>query len=104
MGTAQSQELNWYTDVKEAISLGNKEDKPLLLFSQEVIGVAGVSVCKRSAIYTRFAKWAAANVILVELDYQVVQSQKLKQNSDYNKLSVSRFPNLLCKRIDKEAK
>jgi hypothetical protein len=46
MGTAQSQELNWYTDVKEAISLGNKEDKPLLLFSQEVIGVAGVSVAK----------------------------------------------------------
>jgi protein disulfide-isomerase len=32
-----STELNWYTDVKEAISLGNKEDKPLLLFSQEVI-------------------------------------------------------------------
>jgi hypothetical protein len=46
MGTAQSQELNWYTDVKEAISLGNKEDKPLLLFSQEVIGVAGVSVAR----------------------------------------------------------
>jgi hypothetical protein len=47
------------------------------------------------------------NVILVELDYQeeLLKSQKLKKKTaNRNKLSVSRFPILLYKRIDKEAK
>jgi thioredoxin-related protein len=32
MQTIQSQELKWHTDVKEAISIGNKEHKPLMMF------------------------------------------------------------------------
>jgi protein disulfide-isomerase len=34
-----------------------------------VIGVDGASDYKRSVIDSEFAKWAAGNVILVELDY-----------------------------------
>ncbi|MEP6932103.1 MAG: thioredoxin family protein, partial [Flavobacterium sp.] len=30
--TSQAQELKWYTDVKEAITISNKENKPMLLF------------------------------------------------------------------------
>jgi protein disulfide-isomerase len=60
-----SQELNWHTDVKEAISLGSKENKPLLLFSQVVIGVDGVSVCKRSVVYSRICKWATKMLFLL---------------------------------------
>jgi hypothetical protein len=28
----QSQELKWHTNVKEAIAIGNKEHKPLMMF------------------------------------------------------------------------
>lgn len=28
----QAQELKWFTDVKEAVAIGNKEKKPLMLF------------------------------------------------------------------------
>jgi hypothetical protein len=52
MATAQSQEPNWHIPIKKRDSLGNKENKPLLLFSQVVIGVDGVSVCKRSVVYS----------------------------------------------------
>lgn len=29
---SQAQELKWYTDVKEAITVSNKEQKPMLMF------------------------------------------------------------------------
>jgi protein disulfide-isomerase len=34
----QSQELKWHTNVKEAIAIGNKEHKPLMMFLRVVIG------------------------------------------------------------------
>jgi protein disulfide-isomerase len=32
MQAVQSQELKWHTNVKEAIAIGNKEHKPLMMF------------------------------------------------------------------------
>jgi hypothetical protein len=40
-----------------------------MMFFTVVIGVDGASDYKRSIIDLEFAKWAAGNVILVELDY-----------------------------------
>ncbi|WP_340696383.1 hypothetical protein [Flavobacterium nitratireducens] len=45
--TSQAQELKWYTDVKEAVAVSNKESKPLFLFLLEVTGADGVFVCKK---------------------------------------------------------
>jgi protein disulfide-isomerase len=36
-----TQELKWHTNVK-AISIGNKEHKPLMMFLQAAIGAGGV--------------------------------------------------------------
>jgi protein disulfide-isomerase len=47
MQAVQSQELKWHTNVKEAIAIGNKEHKPLMMF-WVVIGVDGASDYKRS--------------------------------------------------------
>jgi hypothetical protein len=100
MGTAQSQELNWYTDVKEAISLGNKEDKPLLLFSQE-IGVASYpfavllhQVCKMGCCecYSCRVRLSSCAVSEIKTKQQITTSFRYQG-----------FP-ILYKRIDKEAK
>jgi hypothetical protein len=50
MQAVQSQELKWHTNVKEAIAIGNKEHKPLMMFLRVVIGVDGASDYKRSVI------------------------------------------------------
>jgi protein disulfide-isomerase len=110
MGTAQSQELNWYTDVKEAISLGNKEDKPLLLFFTGSDWCGWCIRLQKEVLFTpEFAKWAAANVILVELDYprRIVQSPEIKkQNSELQQaFGIQGFPTIyFANGIDKEGK
>jgi protein disulfide-isomerase len=69
MQAVQSQELKWHTNVK-AISIGNKEHKPLMMFLQAAIGAGGIRLQKEVLLTPEFAKWASDNVILVELDYQ----------------------------------
>lgn len=38
--------LTWLTDVMKADSISKKTNRPILVFLQEVIGVAGVTNCK----------------------------------------------------------
>jgi hypothetical protein len=48
-----------------------------------VIGVDGASDYKRSVIDPEFAKWAAGNVILVELDYpRTPQALEVKKQNN----------------------
>jgi hypothetical protein len=49
-----SQELKWHTNVKEAIAIGNKEHKPLMMFFYGIVD--GASDYKRSVIDSEFAK------------------------------------------------
>ena len=82
----QAQELFWHTDVKEAIAIGNKEKKPMLLFFTGSDWCGWCVRLQNEVLKTpEFAKWAKENVILVELDYprRTPQTDELKkQNSE----------------------
>ena len=41
------EKLVWHEDLKEAITISQKENKPLMLFLREVIGAVGVFVYKK---------------------------------------------------------
>ena len=41
------EKLVWHEDLKEAITISQKENKPLMLFLPEVIGAVGVFVYKK---------------------------------------------------------
>lgn len=82
---AQAQELNWHTNVKEAIAIGNKEKKPLLLFFTGSDWCGWCIRLQKEVLKTdEFAKWAKNNVILVELDYprRTPQTPEIKQQND----------------------
>jgi protein disulfide-isomerase len=84
MQLVQSQELKWHTDVKEAIAIGNKEKKPLMMFftGSDWCGWC-IRLQKEVLLTPEFATWAKANVILVELDYprRTAQTPEVKQQN-----------------------
>ncbi|WP_163408993.1 thioredoxin family protein [Flavobacterium ajazii] len=66
----QAQELNWHTDVREAIEISNKEKKPLMMFFTGSDWCGWCIRLQNEVLKTpEFQKWAKENVILVELDY-----------------------------------
>jgi protein disulfide-isomerase len=66
----QAQELKWYTDVKEAIKVSNKEKKPLLLFFTGSDWCGWCIRLQKEVLKTpEFTKWAKESVVLVELDF-----------------------------------
>lgn len=67
---AESQELNWYTDMSVATDLAIKENKPMFLF---FTGSDWCGWCFRlqNEVFktSEFIKWASNDVILVEIDF-----------------------------------
>ncbi|MWB95784.1 thioredoxin fold domain-containing protein [Flavobacterium sp. GA093] len=97
--TAQSQELKWYTDVKEAITISNKEKKPLLMFFTGSDWCGWCIRLQNEVLKTpEFTKWAADNVVLVELDYprRVAQTPEIKnQNAELQQaFGIQGFPTI----------
>lgn len=93
----QAQELNWHTNIKEAISLGNKQKKPLLLFFTGSDWCGWCIRLQKEVLKTpEFAQWANENVILVELDYprRTAQSPEIKQQNNelQQAFSIQGFP------------
>ncbi|WP_291151589.1 thioredoxin family protein [Flavobacterium sp. UBA7680] len=93
----QAQELKWYTDVKEAITVSNKEQKPMLLFFTGSDWCGWCIRLQNEVLKTpEFKKWAADNVVLVELDYPraVPQTPELKnQNNELQQaFGIQGFP------------
>jgi thioredoxin-related protein len=83
--TVQAQELKWQTNIKEAVALGNKEKKPLLMFFTGSDWCGWCIRLQNEVLKTpEFAKWAKENVILVELDYprRTPQAADLKKQND----------------------
>jgi thioredoxin-related protein len=108
--TAQAQEIKWHTDVKEAISLGSKENKPLLLFftGSDWCGWC-IRLQKEVLLTPEFAKWATENVILVELDYprRTPQTPEIKkQNGELQQaFGIQGFPTIhFANGTDKQGK
>lgn len=108
--TAQSQELDWHTDVKEAIKISNKEKKPLLMFFTGSDWCGWCIRLQKEVLQTpEFAKWAKSNVVLVELDYprRIPQTPELKkQNNELqNAFGIQGFPTIyFVNANDKEGK
>lgn len=82
--SSQAQELKWHTDVKEAIAIGNKENKPLLMFFTGSDWCGWCIRLQKEVLKTpEFNKWAKDKVILVELDFprSVPQTAEIKQQN-----------------------
>src|SRR6188508_993576 len=90
-------ELKWYTDVKEAIKVSNKEKKPLLMFFTGSDWCGWCIRLQNEVLKTpEFQKWANENVILVELDYprRTAQTPEVKnQNAELQQaFGIQGFP------------
>ncbi|MFD1603634.1 thioredoxin family protein [Flavobacterium artemisiae] len=85
--TVSAQDLKWYTDVREAITVSNKEQKPMLMFFTGSDWCGWCIRLQNEVLKTdEFKKWAATNVILVELDYPRAVPQTPEIKSQNNEL------------------
>ncbi|HEU4788132.1 MAG TPA: thioredoxin family protein [Flavobacterium sp.] len=107
----QAQELKWYTDVKEAIKVSNKEKKPLMLFFTGSDWCGWCIRLQNEVLKTpEFSKWANESVILVELDYprRTAQSDEIKkQNNELQQaFGIQGFPTVYFAKatVNKEGK
>jgi thioredoxin-related protein len=85
LSTSQAQELKWYTNVKEAITVSKKEKKPLMLFFTGSDWCGWCIRLQNEVLKTpEFSKWAKESVVLVELDYprRTAQSDEVKKQNN----------------------
>jgi thioredoxin-related protein len=99
ISVSQAQELKWYTDVKEAITVSNKQKKPLLLFFTGSDWCGWCVRLQKEVLKTpEFSKWAKENVILVELDFprRTAQPEAIKsQNNELQQVfGIQGFPTI----------
>jgi thioredoxin-related protein len=97
LSATQAQELKWYTNVKEAITVSNKSKKPMLLFFTGSDWCGWCIRLQNEVLKTpEFSKWAKESVILVELDYprRTAQGDEIKkQNAELQQaFGIQGFP------------
>ena len=98
----------WYTDVKEALVVSVKENKPLLLFFTGSDWCGWCIKLQNEVLKTpEFKKWAAENVVLVELDFPRRNLQTAEMQNQNNQIlqafGVQGFPTIhLAKALQKE--
>lgn len=86
----ENSNLVWHTDVKKAIEIAKKQDKPLFFFftGSDWCGWC-IRLQKEVFKTTEFEKWAKDKVVLVELDFpkRTDQPQEVKtQNAQIQQL------------------
>ncbi|AMA50118.1 thioredoxin family protein [Flavobacterium covae] len=86
----EDKNLKWHTDVKKAVALAKKQDKPLFFFFTGSDWCGWCIRLQKEVFKTpEFEKWAKENVILVELDFprRTEQTPELKaQNTQLQQL------------------
>ncbi|REG96228.1 thioredoxin family protein [Flavobacterium aquicola] len=92
-------QLKWYTDVKEAIKVSDKEKKPLMLFFTGSDWCGWCIRLQKEVLTTpEFSKWANESVILVELDFprRTAQPENIKvQNNELQQVfGIQGFPTI----------
>jgi len=97
ISVSQAQELKWYTNVKEAITVSNKTKKPLMLFFTGSDWCGWCIRLQNEVLKTpEFGKWANEKVVLVELDFprRTAQSEEIKkQNNELQQVfGIQGFP------------
>ena len=102
------EKLVWHEDLKEAIAISQKENKPLMLFftGSDWCGWC-IRLQKEVFFKPEFTKWAAENVVLVELDFprKKAQSQELRaQNAQLQQqFQVRGYPTIWFVKADKNS-
>lgn len=111
LSVSQAQELKWYTDVKEAIKVSNKEKKPMMLFFTGSDWCGWCIRLQNEVLKTpEFNDWAQKNVILVELDFprRTAQPDAIKaQNNELQQVfGIQGFPTVYFAnaKVNKEGK
>lgn len=99
---------SWYTDVKEALVVSAKQNKPMLLFFTGSDWCGWCIKLQNEVLKTpEFKKWAAENVVLVELDFPRRNLQSPEMQNQNNQIlqafGVQGFPTIhLAKALQKE--
>jgi len=102
------EKLVWHEDLKEAITISQKENKPLMLFftGSDWCGWC-IRLQKEVFFKPEFTKWAAENVVLVELDFprKKAQSKELRaQNTQLQQqFQVRGYPTIWFVKADKNS-
>ena len=93
------EKLVWHHDLKKAVEISKKQDKPLMLFftGSDWCGWC-IRLQKEVFFKPAFKKWASDNVVLVELDYprKKAQPQHIKtQNAQLQRqFNVRGYPTI----------
>ncbi|WP_366185166.1 thioredoxin family protein [Flavobacterium ovatum] len=105
--SSQAQDLKWHTNIKEAITVSSKENKPLMLFftGSDWCGWC-IRLQKEVLLTPEFKKWAKSNVVLVELDYprRTEQLPEIKQqNAELQQVfGIQGYPTVFFTNVVKE--
>tara|TARA_R110002124_G_scaffold265418_3_gene432173 strand:- start:572 stop:1063 length:492 start_codon:yes stop_codon:yes gene_type:complete len=100
----------WHTDINEALVVSNKEKKPLFLFFTGSDWCGWCVKLQNEVLKTpEFKKWAADNVVLVELDFPRNNQQTPQMQNQNNQVlqafGVQGFPTIhLVKAVQQEGK
>ena len=89
---AQKEQLTWYTDLNEASKISAKTNKPLMLFftGSDWCGWC-VRLQKEVFLTDDFKKWAANNVILVDVDFPKDKSNQSVALQNQNNLLARQY-------------
>ncbi|MCG9794119.1 thioredoxin family protein [Flavobacterium algicola] len=104
--STQAQDLKWHTNIKDAITVSNKESKPLMLFFTGSDWCGWCIRLQKEVLQTpEFKKWAKS-VVLVELDYprRTPQIPEIKkQNEELQQVfGIQGFPTIFFTNVVKE--
>ena len=90
--SAQKEQLTWYTDLNEASKISAKTNKPLMLFftGSDWCGWC-VRLQKEVFLTNEFTKWAAENVILVDVDFPKDKSKQSVALQNQNNLLARQY-------------
>lgn len=80
---SQKEDLTWHTDLQKAISIAQKEKKPIMLFFTGSDWCGWCHKLQKEVFYQDpFKKWAKDNVVLVEVDFPSRNGEAFKRQSD----------------------
>ena len=80
---SQKEELTWHTDLQKAITVAQKEKKPLMLFFTGSDWCGWCHKLQKEVFFQDpFKKWAKENVVLVEVDFPSKNGEAFKRQTD----------------------
>jgi protein disulfide-isomerase len=79
----QKEQLTWHTDLDKAVSIAQKEKKPVMLFFTGSDWCGWCHRLQKEVFYQdEFKTWAKNNVILVEVDFPSRNGEAFKRQTD----------------------